>query len=157
MSEAQVERAVEAVRLEVAKLDLAIGNAIAVICPEHWEISSVVRFGEFFEAYLKRVGIINKFIVFPYGVELAIISPERVKNKKPPSAEPLPDNKSPYDDGRRWGFMVEPDIWLELPKVPMLLANLGPPPFDVTLPSGELRHIIHNPNEVFEDGRAQED
>ena len=153
----EMEQAVEAVRIEVTKLDLAPGNVVAVICPEDWNIPSVVRLGKFFEAYLKRAGITNKFMVFPYGVELAVISPEKIKNEKLPSAELLSDNKSPHDDDRRWGFMVEPNIWLELPKTPMLLANLGPPPFYVTLPSGELRRIIHNPNEIFEDGRAQED
>ena len=52
------------------------------------------------------------------------------------------------DDGRRWGF-VENGKWVELPKVPMLLANFGPPPFDVTLPhTGEVRRIIHDPSEA---------
>lgn len=153
MSDTPVEQAVEAVRIEVAKLDLAPGNAIAVICPKSWQIAQVVNFGEFFEAYLKRANITNKFMVFPYGVELAIIATEQ--SLKPDDALKAKledgmyeDNKSPYDDGRNWGFMVEPTIWIQIPKVPMLLANLGPPPFDVTLPSGEIRHIIHNPNEV---------
>jgi hypothetical protein len=29
-----------------------------------------------------------------------------------------------------------------LPKQPMLLAEMGPPPFDVQLPSGEWRHVV---------------
>jgi hypothetical protein len=50
------------------------------------------------------------------------------------------------DDGLSWGYMDNGN-WRELPKVPMLLAEMGPPPFDVTLPSGEVRHIIHQPEE----------
>jgi hypothetical protein len=156
MSDKQLEQAVEAVRIEVAKLDLAPGNAIAVICPHEWSIPSVVRFGEFFEAYIKRQGITNKFMVFPPGVELAIISPEKSAIGPIQKLEDDGATKSPHDDGRKWGFMVEPTIWIEIPKVPMLLANLGPPPFDVELPSGEVRHIIHDPAEASPDGRPQE-
>jgi hypothetical protein len=50
-----------------------------------------------------------------------------------------------YDDGRVWGFMSG-DRFVQLPKTPLLLAGLGPPPFDVTLPS-EVRHVIHQPPE----------
>jgi hypothetical protein len=49
------------------------------------------------------------------------------------------------DDGRVWGFMLESGIFIRLPKTPLLLAGLGPPPFDVTLPSGEVRHVVHQP------------
>lgn len=49
-----------------------------------------------------------------------------------------------HDDGFDWGWM-ECGAWRKLPKQPMLLADLGPPPFDVTLPSGEVRMIIHAP------------
>lgn len=79
------------------------------------------------------------------------------------------------DDGRDWGYMGSGGVcsrlypgscgpcfcrplcshdlgydptWFSLPKLPLLRAGLGPPPFDVTLPSGEVRHIIHNPAET---------
>jgi hypothetical protein len=48
------------------------------------------------------------------------------------------------DDGSIWGF-IEEGAFVSLPKRPMVLANMGPPPFDVTLPSGEVRHIILEP------------
>jgi len=53
----------------------------------------------------------------------------------------------PTDDGLPWGYVDPNGVWRSLPKVPMLLAGLGPPPFDVTLPSGELRHVVHGPEE----------
>jgi hypothetical protein len=49
------------------------------------------------------------------------------------------------DDGRAWGW-IENGTWREIPKVTLMLGGFGPPPFDVTLLSGELRHIVHNPN-----------
>jgi len=51
-----------------------------------------------------------------------------------------------------WGFM-EDGVFVALPLRPMLEARLGPPPFDVTLPSGEVRHIIEQP-ERRSDGEA---
>lgn len=51
----------------------------------------------------------------------------------------------PQDDGKPWGFITESGEWIKLPKTPMLLAGLGSPPFDVTLPSGEVRHVVHKP------------
>jgi hypothetical protein len=54
-------------------------------------------------------------------------------------------NKYPTDDERPWGFITEAGQWVPLPKVPMLLAELGPPPFDVKLPSGHIRHVVHEP------------
>ena len=45
---------------------------------------------------------------------------------------------------RRWGFM-EDGAFVALPKMPMTMAQLGPPPFAVTLPSGEVRNIIEDP------------
>jgi hypothetical protein len=51
-----------------------------------------------------------------------------------------------HDDGKLWGYMVA-GIWIPLPKQPMLLAGLGPPPFDVELPSGVVRHVVHQPKE----------
>lgn len=53
-------------------------------------------------------------------------------------------NDSEHNDGRIWGFMSG-DKFIRLPKQPLLLAELGPPPFDVTLPSGEIRHVVHEP------------
>lgn len=59
-----------------------------------------------------------------------------------------------HDDGRDWGYM-ENGAWLKLPKVPMLLAHMGPPPFDVTLPhTEEIRRIIHNPEETIDNGKV---
>ena len=61
-----------------------------------------------------------------------------------------------HDDGRAWGFIDSEGVWRMLPKTPMLLANLGPPPFDVTLPHiGEDRHIIHNPAEASLDAHTK--
>jgi hypothetical protein len=51
----------------------------------------------------------------------------------------------PTDDGKRWGW-VDEGIWRELPKLPMMLAGLGPPPFDVTLPNGTVRNVVHEPS-----------
>lgn len=59
-----------------------------------------------------------------------------------PESSP-PDGLEPNDDGRPWGF-VEDGVWRALPKRPMLLAGLGPPPFTVELPGGP-REIIHQP------------
>ena len=48
------------------------------------------------------------------------------------------------DDGREWGF-ISHETFVVLPKMPMLLAGLGPPPFDVKLPDGQMRHVVHRP------------
>jgi hypothetical protein len=50
------------------------------------------------------------------------------------------------DDARRWGWMDE-GIWRELPKAPMTRAGLGPPPFRIALPSGEVRCVVHDPDD----------
>lgn len=55
----------------------------------------------------------------------------------------------PYDDGLPWGH-IEDGVWRAIPKLPMLLAEMGPPPFDVTLPDGRIRHILHEPEVVSE-------
>jgi len=52
---------------------------------------------------------------------------------------------NPHDNGQLWGYIDREGVYRPLPKIPMLLANMGPPPFDVTLPSGEVRHIIDQP------------
>jgi hypothetical protein len=48
-----------------------------------------------------------------------------------------------HDDGRPWGHITSDGVWHELPKQPMLLAQLGPPPFQVTLPTGQVRLVVH--------------
>ena len=48
------------------------------------------------------------------------------------------------DDGLPWGYM-NGAVWIQLPKQPLLLAQLGPPPFEVVLPSGQVRHVVHQP------------
>jgi hypothetical protein len=53
--------------------------------------------------------------------------------------------KEPGEDGQPWGFIDEAGVWHRLPKTPMLLSALGPPPFDVVLPSGDIRHVVHEP------------
>jgi hypothetical protein len=51
------------------------------------------------------------------------------------------------DDGRLWGFMDGPDF-VALPKLPLLRAGFGPPPFTLTLPHGEVRHVVHLPTDA---------
>ena len=48
------------------------------------------------------------------------------------------------DDGRPWGFVHPVEGWIVLPKGPGLI-DLGPPPFDVTLLDGRVRHVVHQP------------
>jgi hypothetical protein len=45
---------------------------------------------------------------------------------------------------RPWGYMIG-DVFIPLPKQPMLLAGFTKPPFVVTLPDGRERHIIEDP------------
>lgn len=52
------------------------------------------------------------------------------------------------DDGRRWGYMLD-GAFRPIPKPPLLLGHFGPPPFSVTLPSGAIRHVVHDPAEVW--------
>jgi hypothetical protein len=51
------------------------------------------------------------------------------------------------DDGRPWGHITEDGVWHSLPKTPLLLADLGPPPFAIKMPSGDMRQVVHNPAE----------
>ncbi len=44
----------------------------------------------------------------------------------------------------RWG-VVEDGAFRAIPKRPMLLAGLGPPPFDVKRPDGVILHIVEAP------------
>jgi hypothetical protein len=50
-------------------------------------------------------------------------------------------------DGPPWGYLMADGQFRELPKRPMVLGGLGPPPFRVELPTGEVRHIIFKPEE----------
>lgn len=57
------------------------------------------------------------------------------------------NNPDHNDDGRAWGWINDRGVWCALPKGPLVRSALGPPPFVVTLAgSGEVRHIVHNPN-----------
>lgn len=66
------------------------------------------------------------------------------RRDRPPvadAANPAPSWRPEQDDGFPWGFRDESGVWTELPKTPLLLAGYGPPPFSVTLPSGEVRRV----------------
>lgn len=57
------------------------------------------------------------------------------------------NNPDHNDDGRAWGWINDSGVWCALPKAPLVRSGMGPPPFVVTLVgSGEVRHIVHNPN-----------
>lgn len=49
-------------------------------------------------------------------------------------------------DPRRWGFMIGTKFQ-PVPKKPMLLAGIGPPPIDVKMPDSSIRHIIYEPQQ----------
>jgi hypothetical protein len=51
----------------------------------------------------------------------------------------------PCDDGKPWGFINEAGKWIQVPKKPLLLAGLGPPPFWVKMAWDEMRRIVHEP------------
>lgn len=53
------------------------------------------------------------------------------------------------DDGRPWGFIDVDGVWIELPKGPGLI-DMGPPPFDVELYDGRVRHVVHKPEATNE-------
>ena len=59
----------------------------------------------------------------------------------------LREKELAHDDGKAWGHITDDGVWHQLPKTPLLLADLGPPPFFVVLPSGEVRHVVHKPEE----------
>jgi hypothetical protein len=48
---------------------------------------------------------------------------------------------------RRWGVILPDGTFRHIPEVPMRLAGLGPPPFDVTRPDGEVLHIVEEPTD----------
>jgi hypothetical protein len=57
------------------------------------------------------------------------------------------NNPNHNDDGRAWGWIDNSGVWCALPKGPLVRSALGPPPFLVTLAgSGEVRHVVHNPD-----------
>lgn len=45
-----------------------------------------------------------------------------------------------------WGMMEE-NVFLKLPKLPMERAGYKNPPFDVLMPDGKIRHIIERPED----------
>jgi hypothetical protein len=49
------------------------------------------------------------------------------------------------DDDKPWGHVEDGEFYI-LPKGPMLASGLGPPPFDVKLPDGRVRHVCHRPD-----------
>jgi hypothetical protein len=49
------------------------------------------------------------------------------------------------DTALPWGSIRAEGVFRPLPKGPMLAAGFGPPPFKVTLPIGEVRHVIEQP------------
>lgn len=49
------------------------------------------------------------------------------------------------DTVRLWGYILDDGTFRPLPMAPLLGAGMGPPPFDVTLPSGEVRHVVEAP------------
>ena len=60
--------------------------------------------------------------------------------KDDPFAEPEPE-----DDGKVWGFLLADGSFRQLPKRPLLLAGFTRAPFDVQMPSGEMRHVVEQP------------
>lgn len=44
-----------------------------------------------------------------------------------------------------WGFRDKDDVFVHVPKVPLLRAGFRTPPFDVKMPDGTVRHIIQQP------------
>lgn len=53
-----------------------------------------------------------------------------------------------------WGFMVD-GTFVPVPREPLELGGLGPPPFDVRLPSGEMRRIVEGPAADGQDARPE--
>lgn len=47
-------------------------------------------------------------------------------------------------EGPAWGY-VRDGVFHPLPKTPLVLGGYPRPPFDVTLSSGEVRHVISDP------------
>jgi hypothetical protein len=45
------------------------------------------------------------------------------------------------DDTMVWGYWRD-GVWMPLPKVPMTMAGLGPPPFNVTRPDGREIEVV---------------
>ena len=67
-------QAVEAVRIEIALLDLRPGDLLAMICPEGWTPQQMVMMGD----HVNASGVLPedvRIICFPHGTELAVIGP----------------------------------------------------------------------------------
>jgi hypothetical protein len=47
--------------------------------------------------------------------------------------------------GPAWGWMIG-DQFRALPKMPLILAGFRTPPFDVQMPSGDIRRVVQEPN-----------
>jgi len=57
----------------------------------------------------------------------------------------LDNDDKKRDDGYPWGHISSEGDWVALPKGPMLKAGYGPPPFDLIMPDGSTRHVVHQP------------
>jgi hypothetical protein len=51
-----------------------------------------------------------------------------------------------HDDGLEWVWRAPDNTYRTIPKTPLLLGGLGPPPFTVRLPDGTPREIVHRPS-----------
>ena len=58
----------------------------------------------------------------------------------------MSDIKPFLHDNIVWGFL-ENEVFIPLPKLPMLLAGHTKAPFTVSFPDGRVRHIIEQPSE----------
>jgi hypothetical protein len=67
------DRVVEAVTIEIAKLEVKPGDIVAMICPDHWEATHIQRASEYFKAYIEREKLGIKLWLLPHGTELSII------------------------------------------------------------------------------------
>ncbi len=52
------------------------------------------------------------------------------------------------DDGLPWGYLDEDGVFREPPKPVLLRAGYGPPPFDIEMSDGRVRHFIHKPGRI---------
>jgi hypothetical protein len=68
----ETEAAARAVIVEVAKLDIKPGQALAMMCPDDWSVDQVRAFTEYLEALDPLPGV--KLLCLP-KCELAVVSP----------------------------------------------------------------------------------
>ena len=66
--------AVEAVILQLTKLDLKPGETFAVTCPELWDLNLTIKFTKYLTDHLQKVLPGVKCLVFPHGVTLTKIT-----------------------------------------------------------------------------------